>query len=182
MALTLIVRWVTGSFSAKLDLDELETIRRSVADDAVLAESFQMVFSDVVATANRATFLEAVDRILIALTRVPKSVVYSLYHSPMPGVRPGQSSGAGVSIDGQHCLIMGGVDTCTLTRMRETEKGRYVAESIEDIRNVKVITTDFGDVKIRKTSRAGRTSKLLKELRNAIEHVPENSDVVVELG
>jgi hypothetical protein len=189
MGLFITVRGGKIVQSEKLDLAELEALKtetlRNDALRAALAVVFEMPEPEQTKDVRCGVFLAAVETVLReARAGLKGTRVYYVYETPMPGIIPkGSASGAGVMIDGRRCLIMGGVNECTLTTYGQDETGEWTPVSVEDVRHMKVIMTDSqGELEIRSRSKPGVTLKFLRRLKKSFSALPVKSELTVTIG
>jgi hypothetical protein len=188
MGLLMTVESGSVRLTAKLDLDELEALRlegeRNSALKAAVAVAFETPEFAEVKRVTCGPFLAAVETILREAKAGLSATTYYVYDSPMPGLIPkGSSSGASVAVAGQIWFIMGGANSCTVTKYAKDENGGTKQVSIEDARHIKKIKKDDGStLEIRTRSNPGRTLKWLRHLSVGLAGLPPEADVMVTVG
>lgn len=130
-------------------------------------------------------FIEALETLSDALSSGLRVTTYWIIATPMPGIiPPGSCSGAGgILINGEYHYLSGGVETCTLERLRIDENGRGTVVETTDVRNVSKIQTDnFGQIKIQKRRKPGRLLMLFRRLKGWLKSADPNSECKVTIG
>jgi hypothetical protein len=172
----------------KLDLAELEALQLEAASNEALRTALRVLFDTGEFSESKrvgySEFVKAIDTVLREGKATLGATVYSIYDSPMPGVIPkGTASGGSATIGGRRCLIMGGVNQCTLTRCDQDERGEWKSASVEDVRHLSAIKTDDqGEIEIRRRNKPSTTCRLLRRIKKALSTCSPDSDVQITVG
>jgi hypothetical protein len=156
-----------------LDLDEVSALRAACSDDPSMKPSYDLLFGgdsdQMPASAKAGMLLDAANQLSPAAGNL-KVVIYR-FSSQHPGESyRSTSSGLNVPIGDVAYWFHGGINKCTLTKRKILPDGDSQWLETTDIRNLRsgIQTEGFGEVRVVRSSKAGRTRKLLAALAKAM--------------
>jgi len=155
-----------------------------------IQEAVNVLFGgDVGSGEMRLLSKEDVVTALDVLLRVGKQelavTIYTVFGSPMPGAIPPFSNRglSGMSINGDFCSLMGGINECTLIRYRQEQDGKWKEVAREDVRALAQIQTDnMGVIEIRKRTKPAKLMRLLRKIQEVLQEASLEQEVSITVG